>query len=471
MYSSSARRRVLISGIAVLVVAAIVAIPVAVRALPGRYAYYLPGPLQALRHVSHAETLPTPQAFAMRTDGGGAGQGLPIGATQAPPTETATPAPSRQEPTFEATPSGETRDAGQTATTRPATVTAPATPIPTATATRLTSTPSATPPRPTPAIPASYTISGLRPQYQKWNNCGPATLAMLLAYWGRSETQDDIAPVLKPDPEDKNVNPDEMASYANGLGLEAIVRPGGDLTLLKRLVAQGFPVIVETWYVRDAEDQLGHYRLVMGYDDAARRFLTYDSLEGPNIPITYAAFDELWRGFNRLYLVVYPHEREAELAALLGPAMTETAAWENALQTAQAETAQPPGSCEAYAHCSDAATFAWFNVGTSLVGLGRYEEAATAFDRARSLGLHWRMLWYQFGPYQAYLAVGRYDDVVTLADATLRVVPNLEESYYWRGKARLAQGKTVGAIADFQAALRYHKDWAPAQKEVSLLTE
>ncbi|RIK17073.1 MAG: hypothetical protein DCC51_12895, partial [Anaerolineae bacterium] len=56
--------------------------------------------------------------------------------------------------------------------------------------------------------------------------------------------------------------------------------------------------------------------------------------------------------------------------------------------------------------------FAWFNLGSSLTELARlddaalFEGAAAAFDQARLLGLPPRMLWYQFGPYEAYLAGG-----------------------------------------------------------------
>jgi hypothetical protein len=72
------------------------------------------------------------------------------------------------------------------------------------------------------------------------------------------------------------------------------------------------------------------------------------------------------------------------------------------------------------------------------------------------------MLWYQFGPYESYHAVGRYDDVIELANATLLTAKNLEESIYWRGMARLAQGDVDSARADFQMALRYHEDYRPA---------
>jgi tetratricopeptide (TPR) repeat protein len=310
-------------------------------------------------------------------------------------------------------------------------------------------------------------LPGVRHEHQGWNNCGPTTLAMALSYWGLDETQYGVAPVLKPDPEDKNVSLSEMETYTRDLGLGAIVRAGGTLEKLKALIQAGFPVIVETWYVRDSHDQLGHYRLVVGYDDPAQEFLTYDSLHGPDVIIGYQEMDELWRVFNRMYLIVYAPDRWEEVAAVLGPDLDDLGMYERALDTARHEAAHPPASCVAYAgaasgDCTDWTTFSWFNTGTSLTSLGRHAEAAAAYDEARRLGLHFRMLWYQFGPYESYYAVGRYDDVIALADATLATAANLEESYYWRGMARLARGDTSGARADFESALHYHAGWPPA---------
>jgi tetratricopeptide (TPR) repeat protein len=310
-------------------------------------------------------------------------------------------------------------------------------------------------------------LSGIRHEHQGWNNCGPTTLAMAISYWGLEETQYSCAITLKPDPEDKNVSLSEMEAYTRDLGLGAIVRSGGTLEGLKALVHAGFPVIVETWYVRDSHDQLGHYRLVIGYDDPAQEFLTYDSLHGPDVVVGYQEMDELWRVFNRMYLVVYAPDRWEELTAVLGPDVDDLGMFERTLETARREASNPPASCVAYAgaasgDCADWITFSWFNVGTSLTSLGRHSEAAAAYDKARQLGLHFRMLWYQFGPYESYYGVGRYEDVIALADATLATTSNLEESYYWRGMARLARGDTNGARADFEAALHYHADWPPA---------
>jgi tetratricopeptide (TPR) repeat protein len=393
-----------------------------IRALPGRYAYYLPEPLQALRHNPHPDTLPTPLPHIPQ----------PTVQPTSPPTSQPTNSPTDE-------PTGQPTD-------------------------QPTDTPS---PTPTPLL--VYRLPGVRHEHQGWNNCGPTTLAMALSYWGYDETQHDIAPALKPDPEDKNVSLWEMEAYARDLGLGAIVRAGGTLERLKALVRAGFPIIVETWYVRDARDQLGHYRLVIGYDDTAQEFLTYDSLHGPDIPIGYQEMDELWRVFNRMYLVVYATDRWDALAAVLGPDVDDAAMYERALETARFEMANPPSSCAAYADCGDWVTFSWFNVGTSLTSLGRHAEAAPAYDEARRLGLHFRMLWYQFGPYESYYAVGRYDDVIALANATLATTNNLEESYYWRGMARWAQGDVAGARTDFETALHYHEGWSPAVEALEKL--
>ncbi len=413
-YERTIRILMVLLVVLLIFIGAILALPPAVRALPGRYAYYLPEPLLELRRVPHANTLATPETPPATTV-------ALIPPTATPPPPTPTPFPTAQ--------------------------------------------PSPTPtpqPTPTPTLVPTCYLEGGRQERQGWNNCGPTTLAMQLSFWKRAETQAEIAPVLKPDPEDKNVGPYEMAEYARSLGMGAAVRAGGDLQLLKRLLAHGYPVIVETWYVHTPDDQMGHYRLLVGYDDTAEEFTTYDSLSTPEIVMGYRELDELWRAFNRLYVVVYPPERAEELARLLGRAVDEQAAFEEALATAWAEVQNPPEACVAYADCSDAEIFAWFNVGTNLNALGRHEEAAAAYDRARELGVHYRMIWYQFGPYESYYAVGRYDDVIALADQTLRVTPNLEESYYWRGRARLAKGDVAGAREDFEKALRYHEGWAPA---------
>ncbi len=117
--------------------------------------------------------------------------------------------------------------------------------------------------------------------------------------------------------------------------------------------------------------------------------------------------------------------------------------------------------------------FAWFNKGTSHVGLTQYPEAAAAYDQAfqiySTLGSDdtqrpYRMMWYQTGPYWAYFYTGRYQDTINLADTTLYdtiAEPTLEESIYWRGMAYWALGQTDDAITDFRETVRLNPNFGP----------
>lgn len=303
---------------------------------------------------------------------------------------------------------------------------------------------------PTP-IPEVVTLTGFTHQYQTWNNCGPATLTTALSYFGQPERQVEAAAFLKPDPDDKNVSPGEMAAYVRQLGYGVTIRVGGTFDQLERLIANGFPVIIEKGFEPDPDESwMGHYLLLIGYDDQQGVFITQDSYFGPDRPAAYAEVDKYWRQFNRLFIVPYPLDQAERLEALIGPE-NSPAMYEKALAAAQAEAAANPVDA-----------FAWFNVGTNLTALGRYDEAAAAYDQARLAGLPWRMLWYQFGPYEAYYQVDRYQDVITLAQATLAVADNLEESHYWLGMAQLAQGTVDEARREFELALALNANFAPA---------
>ncbi len=96
-------------------------------------------------------------------------------------------------------------------------------------------------------------------------------------------------------------------------------------------------------------------------------------------------------------------------------------------------------------------------------------RAASAYDQARQLGLPWRMTWYQFGWFEAYLGVGRNDDVLALADATLKVTGDIEEMYYYKGLALKAQGNVSGARTQFELALKHNVNFEPARVALASL--
>jgi tetratricopeptide (TPR) repeat protein len=179
------------------------------------------------------------------------------------------------------------------------------------------------------------------------------------------------------------------------------------------------------------------------------------------ILMPYTETDALWQVFNRTYLLVYPPQDEALVNAILstyGPTDDGLAMWQAGEQTALRETAATPANA-----------FAWFNLGTSLWNQGRAEEAAAAFDQARTIGLPWRMLWYQFAPFATYHAVGRNQDVIDLANATLANVDSVEEVYYWKGVALQALGDGVSARAALERALALAPGYADAASALGRL--
>lgn len=344
----------------------------------------------------------------------------------------------------------------------------PASPTPGPTATPTVSpTPTLSP---TP-IPGQVSLRGIRHEYEQWNNCGPATLGMQLSFWGWQGNQGITAPVLKPNPRDKNVGPAELVRYVEEqTDFKALMRVAGTLDLLKALIAAGFPTIVEkTLDVPGVDGWIGHYTLISGYDDAAGRFTTQDSYIQPDFPEPYDRLETAWRSFNYTFVVVYPEEREAELLAVLGLLADETAAFTAALARAEAEIDASSG-VELF--------FAWFNKGSSLVGLGDFAGAAFAYDAAFAIysGLApetrpWRMVWYQHGPYIAYFETGRFQDVVNLADTTLLTMgeQTVEETFYWRGLAKEQLGDLSGAIADLRRAVELNLYYSEAVQALERL--
>jgi hypothetical protein len=267
-----------------------------------------------------------------------------------------------------------------------------------------------------PEIPRAYRLQGLRYEPQMWNNCGPATMTNALTYFGYVDNQRRAQNFLKPNIEDKNVSPWQMIDFVNTqvpeLDVLGMLRYGGNLQLLKVLLANNFPVIIEEGYDPPNLDAgwMGHYLLLIGYDDSVNVFTTNDSYEGEGVNYSYDHIEEFWQHFNYTYIVLYEADREAELKTLLGPDADEWTNAANAFNIAAEEATNDSSNAHAF-----------FNAGTNYVHLAEimrrqgdevtameyYNNAAAMFTQAQTLGMPWRILWYQFGPYEAYYAVAQ----------------------------------------------------------------
>ena len=317
---------------------------------------------------------------------------------------------------------------------------------------------------PTSVFPPVMRLDGLAHAWQTWNNCGPATLSMNLSYYGIKVGQDKIGAVLRPEKDDKNVSPDELAEFARSQGLQALVRVNGDALRLKALLAADIPVLVETWYEPKPNDGMGHYRLIVGYDDAAKNWIAYDSYDShgikkgeayAGIKLSYDSFEKPWKVFGRTYVVIYDQARAAKVETVLGADLDASAMWQRALAEDLADVQANPKD-----------PFAWFNLGTDYVALDNFKAAAQAYDTARRIKLPWRMLWYQFGPFRAYYEVGRHEEVIRLADATIKTAVNDEELYFWKGLSQKALGDPAGAKASLQQAVKLRPSYQDARFEL-----
>lgn len=329
-------------------------------------------------------------------------------------------------------------------------------------------TPSATPTATFAPLPAQASIASPPFEQQTPNNCGPATLSMALHIYGWEGSQSDIANVIKPILQDRNVNPEELRYYvrtqAGWLNLE--YRVGGNIEILKRLLAANYPVMVESVTSLDPNDALGpnddlwaaHYLLLTGYDDNTQTFTIQDSYHGADLSLPYSQLEQEWKPFNNLYIVMYFPQFEEEMKTLLGSNWDPGLNRQTALDSAQADTVQNP---------TDA--FAWFNLGSNLVYFDRYEEAALAYDKAREIGLPLRMFRYQFGPFLAYFHSNHNEDLLALTDYARGITEMSEEAWLWYGFGLYRNGDYDGALKAWQKADKVNPNFYEDQAKKAML--
>jgi tetratricopeptide (TPR) repeat protein len=304
-------------------------------------------------------------------------------------------------------------------------------------------------------------LPGMVHVYQKWNNCGPSTILMALSAFGFQLDQLEVAAQLKPDREDTNVTPEELADFARRQGLEAIVRYNGTTDIARALLRAGVPVVAEQWIDVHGRGEMGHYRVLMGYDDGASQFLSNDSYYGARRTFGYSELERMWRPFLGAYVAVYRPEQAAAVRAAIGPDWDDDAMWRRALADQAAWVARSPGDA-----------WAWFALGEARARTGDHAGSVAAFDRAIAIGLPFRAFWYQFGYYRALVETGAYDRVVAHADATLQSMKgeNLEESHYWRGVALRHLGREEEARGSFERALLFNPLFGPAWEALSTMS-
>lgn len=294
-------------------------------------------------------------------------------------------------------------------------------------------------------------LTGYRHNWQTWNNCGPATLATYLSYLGKGVTQVEAAAGLKPNESDKNVRVDEIVSYVEERFPDLVATPliNGSPETLRLLLSNNFPVMLQTWLEEEPNDGMGHFRFLIGYDDSTAEWIVSDSFISTNVSSPYSGiriendrFSDHWQVFGNNYILIYRPEDSLLINAIVGQNLDSDINHDQAVADYAQKLQQ-----------DDQNPFVWHTMGELLMLDGRPEQAVQAYDQARTIGLPWRMFWYSFGVFEAYMAVARYQDVVDLADVTIQSGGAGEEVYYWKGVGHGAMGEKAKADAAFRQAL------------------
>lgn len=320
-------------------------------------------------------------------------------------------------------------------------------------------TPTPTPGITLPPLPATYIIPGRTHVFQTFNNCGPASLSMLLSYFDVAASQNELGEILRPyqiprgDNDDKSVTLSELAEEAQARGFIAYHRPGGTIETLKQFIAHDMPVLVRTW-LKPGED-IGHYRLIRGFDDVSGEIIQDDSLQGKNLRYTYDALLSLWQPFSYEYVVIVPPDKTSVALAILGEDSNEQVAWERAKDKIQEELNKDPENM-----------YSLFNMSVVMFHVGDYRQSVSYFEKVETR-LPFRMLWYQIEPVEAYFRLKQYERVLGLSDKILNNQNRaFSELYYLRGLIYKDKGNADAARTEFELAVRYNKNFEPAIKEL-----
>lgn len=159
--------------------------------------------------------------------------------------------------------------------------------------------------------------------------CGPAALEMIFDYYGPDISQNEIAEVARTYEEEGGTYTFELRraahfsenSISNGLvipghingyskrkigytGFESNLK---NTTCLKRLIDQGYPILIITW--SSIQKISKHFRVVTGYkyeDNEILSFIFNDPAFGQNYEIEYTEFVDLWDSNGNWSLFVSP---------------------------------------------------------------------------------------------------------------------------------------------------------------------
>jgi 7,8-dihydropterin-6-yl-methyl-4-(beta-D-ribofuranosyl)aminobenzene 5'-phosphate synthase len=186
---------------------------------------------------------------------------------------------------------------------------------------------------PTP-LPSSILLEPMNHQVQSLNNCGPASVAILLGYFDHQINQGvindqgllqfpSVCSISEYIADNYGRYVDARNHYGDDPSLIAWiyhipVYRNVDTTLpIRLLLANGVPVIV--FQKLSENSDIAHYRVIHGFDDNSGEFIADDPLLGADYHIPYDTFVDLfyrWSG-SRPIVAIFPVEKQSTVGSLM----------------------------------------------------------------------------------------------------------------------------------------------------------
>lgn len=130
--------------------------------------------------------------------------------------------------------------------------------------------------------------------------CGPACLKMILHYYGREVSEEEIAQVAKPTFE-SGTSVENLLLAAEAFGLVGEWHEEGTIEELRTYAEKDIPVIVE-WFSSGEGPEPGepHYSIIVGVSDT--HIFILDPEDGQRYEMSHLKFMSVWFSFSGFYI-------------------------------------------------------------------------------------------------------------------------------------------------------------------------
>jgi len=159
-------------------------------------------------------------------------------------------------------------------------------------------------------LPQKHLIEGVPVYRQPYMDCGPTSLRMVLNFYGKALSQDEIGKARR----GRGTTVSDMESFPRSMGFEVYSFYDWKKDEMKYLIAQGYPLIAlgvrpPNWSKKEKYSGEGHYVVVVGYDESKNIFNVHDPNGGRKLEIPYDIFKDFHRSHTthgNFVICIYP---------------------------------------------------------------------------------------------------------------------------------------------------------------------